>query len=150
MSFPHAKTDGLLAIDVADELVIQGSDERAVARLDRVTGLVWRLADGKTSVDEIARTIGRRCDIAPNNEIVWAALDRLSDLDLMVERVTPPASVNSVSRRGAIRVAASVGIGAVAVGAAAITTSQPANAVLLEQAAKRIAEQIQKINGRKL
>jgi len=128
VGFPQAKRDGLKATEVGDQTLLHRSDGRELARLDRVTALVWHLADGQTSVDIIALSVASRCDIAPNRETVWAALDRLSDLDLMAERTTPPVGTDLVSRRGVIRkvvgvTAGSLGLAASAMGLAAVTAT---------------------------
>jgi hypothetical protein len=103
--FPKSKTDGCVSIEAGNVFVIQDLHGRELARLDRVTALVWRLADGATPVQDIVRALRSGFDIAGDEELVWSALDRLADLDLLTERFTPPASGAQSSRRGVIRMA---------------------------------------------
>jgi hypothetical protein len=112
--FPRAKTDGLVAIEADGVFVIQDSRGQELARLDRVTALVWRLADGTTAVDQIARTLTSNFDVAADSELVWSALDRLADLSLLTARLTPPVTDMPSSRRTIIRMAVLGGAAAAA------------------------------------
>ncbi len=96
--FPQEKVHGLVTLNLDGTLIVQATDGHEIVRLDRLAGLVWRLADGKTSVGDIARKISTEFDIAADNEAVWAALDRLADSDLILERITPPSGSVAMSR----------------------------------------------------
>jgi uncharacterized protein HemX len=91
-------------------------DGREVARLDRLEGQIWHFADGHRSVHEITELLRMDMGGVPlNAETVWSVLDRLADLDLLTDRVTPPVLGRSLSRRGILRVAgAAVGASAAA------------------------------------
>ncbi len=97
---PKARTDDVVAIAVAGEMVVQNPTGDEIARLDARTAAVWRLADGATSVADIAAAL------ATEREAVWACLDRLSDWGLLEARVTPPAGARPLSRRGVLETAA--------------------------------------------
>jgi hypothetical protein len=103
---PSAKTKGLIAIEVANEFVVQDMDGREMARLDRLEGQIWHFANGHRSVHEIIELLHMDMGGVPlNAETVWSVLDRLADLDLLTDRVTPPVLGRSLSRRGILRVA---------------------------------------------
>jgi hypothetical protein len=124
--FPKSKTDGCVSIEAGNVVVIQDLHGRELARLDRVTALVWRLADGTTPVQDIVRALGSGFDIATDEELVWSALDRLTDLKLLTEKFTPPATATQSSRRGVIRLAV---LGAAAAAAASALGADSAAAV---------------------
>jgi hypothetical protein len=109
---PKAKAE-VVAIEVADALVTQDAAGAEIARLDARTAAVWRLADGATSVTDIAQAL------ATDRETVWACLDRLSDWGLLEARVTPPAGARPLSRRGMLETAAG-GVGWLGLASAAI------------------------------
>jgi Coenzyme PQQ synthesis protein D (PqqD) len=114
---PKAIIQDLVAIEVAGEVVVQDATGREMARLDALAAQVWRRADGTRSVAEIARLLHEELAVTVDDETVWAALDRLSDCDLVAGRITPPALGRSMSRRGILHVAAGA---AGAIGASAV------------------------------
>ena len=120
--FPRVNTVAAIAITVGEVLVLQDASGREVARLENIVGHVFRLADGSRSVRRIAREL-EDCGIAATEEVVWSALDQLSDLNLLSERVTPPALTRSLSRRGILRVASGV-LGATPVLASQLSFAQ--------------------------
>jgi hypothetical protein len=75
---------------------------------------------------------------------VWASLDALADLNLLEERVAPPAGSSQVTRRGLLRATAVAGavVAAVAVGTHPAAANQPNAEEKLKQQAAR--EQSQK------
>jgi Coenzyme PQQ synthesis protein D (PqqD) len=97
-SFPRAEVDGLVALNVAGALIVQTLDGSERACLDELAGLVWRLADGETSVEKITHKLSTEFGVVADNEAVWAALDRLADADLIFERMTPPSGSIALSR----------------------------------------------------
>jgi hypothetical protein len=128
---PKARTDDVVAIAVAGEMVVQNPTGDEIARLDARTAAVWRLADGATSVADIAAAL------ATEREAVWACLDRLSDWGLLEARVTPPAGARPLSRRGVLETAAG-GAGWLGLASAAIAVPAfAADANSGEQASKR-------------
>jgi hypothetical protein len=104
-TFPRAKTDGVVVSESSDCFVFQNAQGEELARVDKASGLVWRLADGCTSVTDIAEAVRGELGILADSETVWSALDQLADLGLILERITPASNYTSVSRRGALRVA---------------------------------------------
>lgn len=104
-NFPQAHVDGLVALEVAGAVIVQALDGSEKARLDRLTSLVWQLADGQASVERIADQLSTTFGVAADNEAVWAALDRLADADLIRERVTPPSGSIAASRGQPVRLA---------------------------------------------
>jgi hypothetical protein len=105
LGLPCAKREGLRFVEVAGAFIVQDTAGQEMARFDRITEAVWRLADGRTPVEKIAHKLTSEFDIAADNEVVWAALDQLSDSELMTERTTPPAAANASYRRGILSLA---------------------------------------------
>jgi hypothetical protein len=115
--FPKSKMDDCVSIEAGNVFIIRDLHGRELARLDRVTALVWRLADGTTPVQDIVRALDAQFDVAADDEIVWSALGHLADLNILTERFTPPMTEIPSSRRGVIRLAV-LGVAAAVVAAA--------------------------------
>jgi hypothetical protein len=140
--FPQARTEGVVAIEVGDILILQDEAGRELGRLDRFGALVWRLADGRTPVGGIARAAAVETGRAADNEAVWSVLDRLADFGLLAQRLTPPAGGAPMPRRGVLGLAAGGATGA----AAAAGTPRPAQASRHEEQIQKSAEAQHKRN----
>src|ERR1700744_1795076 len=109
---PKGKHVDLFAMDIGGEVVVQDRAGHEIVRLDATTSAVWNACSGDAAPAEIAAGLGLRMPA------VWAALDRLADAGLLVERASPPGSVLDVSRRKLLA-RVGLGMGVVAVGAQA-------------------------------
>lgn len=71
------------------------SKHHAVHRIDALSAWIWQHADGTRSVDDLVAGL-RDAQVAPNADrsLVFEALDRLADADLLEARVAPPAGVS--------------------------------------------------------
>jgi hypothetical protein len=99
---PRARQNGLVACEVADELLVYDLFQYKAHHLNSAAALVWRLCDGQTRVPEIARAINSKHAITLSNEAVWFALEQLERAQLMITVGTPtPAAQErqSESRR---------------------------------------------------
>ncbi len=86
---PHAR----------DDLLVHGLDEEAVVYdfastrahcLNRMALLVWRLCDGKNSIQRISRTLTAQLGQPVDEQVVWLALDQLSKAGMLREAVEAP------------------------------------------------------------
>ena len=141
---PRGKRIDVFAMDVGGEVVVQDRMGNEVARLDATTAAVWEACSGHATPNEIATTLGLEMATA------WAALDRLADAGLLVERVSPPGSIVDVSRRKLLaRVGLGIGVAAVG-GQVAMAQGGEQSYKMIEQLQKTIeqgnkgAEQTQK------
>lgn len=142
--FAKSRRDGLVVLEVGDELLIQDRSGEDLGRLSGVARDVWSACDGASSVAAIAEGAGISIDQA------WAELDALSDAGLLEERLSPPGSIANLSRR---RLVTQAGIGA-GLAAAALSLPLQAAATLLpreadtqargEEKHKQRGEQLQK------
>jgi len=112
--FPEARTDGVVTATIAGMLVVRHADGREIARLDPLTAGVWRLADGRTPVPVIARSLSRALGVPVDDEAVWSALDALGDAGLIGGRVTPPAMGRALTRRDLLHAGVAGGIAGIA------------------------------------
>ena len=106
---PLARTAGLVIRDLPDELLVYDLERHKVSCLNRVAALVWRSADGRTSVPGIARKLRAEIGAPLDENAVWLALDRLDDARL-IEGGVSPGDRGSVSRRDCMRELARIGV----------------------------------------
>jgi len=117
---PKANAEGVIGIEAGEIVIFKDKNGKERGRLDRLSALIWRLADGHTGVADISQAATEALGRPVDREAVWSALDRLADVELILERITPPAGQSSVSRRGIVRMAALASGALVASPAAAI------------------------------
>ncbi len=109
-SYPQARTADLVISELPDEVLVYDLKTHQAHCLNQMAGLVWRHCDGKSSIDEIVRRIEVQEKTLLEENAVWAALEQLSQNNLLIETVKRPADVPAFSRRRAMR---RIGLGAV-------------------------------------
>jgi hypothetical protein len=83
LQHPLARQKGLVVQEIPGETLVYDMNSNRAHCLNRSAALVWRECDGRTSVDEI---VGRLEADGFTAELVWFALDQLSDRDLLENR----------------------------------------------------------------
>jgi Coenzyme PQQ synthesis protein D (PqqD) len=128
---PRARA-GLIARPVGSEVVVYDPDTHTAHCLNRTAAIVLRSADGESSVGAIAQRLALETETKPDEDVVWATLERLTETKLL-ESMPPSASV---SRRRALR---QVTIGAATlaplVASLLVPTPAQAAATCIQQAA---------------
>jgi hypothetical protein len=82
--FPLARKQGLLRETVGEETVVFDRSSQKAYRLNRPAAIVWRNADGRTSVDELARILQRELELTqPAQQVVEIALQKVESLGLL-------------------------------------------------------------------
>jgi Coenzyme PQQ synthesis protein D (PqqD) len=100
---PRARSAGLVIRDLPDEVVVYDTRSHRAHCLNPTAALVFRRADGRRTVTEIAAFLGPGADHA----VVHAALDQLAAAGLLETCPAPRAPASS--RRHVLR---QVGLGA--------------------------------------
>ena len=101
---PEARKDQLLAQDVGDELVLYDERTHEAHRLNHTAALVWRLADGRRSLSEIAPLLHDALDVPDDEDFVRLALAELDRAGLLVHKL--PLETGPMTRREVFKVAA--------------------------------------------
>ena len=107
--FPLARRDQLIVESLKDEVLVYDLQRDQASCLNSTAALVWKYADGKTGVSEIADKMSRDLGMLVDVRVVWYALDQLNKKHLLQERVTIPAEYNRMSRRDFLMKAGIVG-----------------------------------------
>jgi hypothetical protein len=106
---PRARQRGLVVRELDDETVVYDLDRDEAHCLNPAVALVWKHCDGQTTVAEMAAIVRERVEGTVGDDTVWNALVLLGQCDLLEEQVSRPAD-GTISRRGAMRKAAIVGV----------------------------------------
>ena len=80
---PKARTEALIIEALPDETLVYDERTDKAHCLNATAALVWRLADGKTTVDEITVRVSEKLGISDANELVWATLEQLDRAKLL-------------------------------------------------------------------
>lgn len=95
--FPIARKSGLVIQEMPDEVLVYDLDSNKAHCLNQTAATVWKACDGNTSISEISRI----CGDAGNEDLVWLAIDQLSENDLLEKSMQ--ANFRGQSRRDVIK-----------------------------------------------
>lgn len=100
---PCARREGLVIQELPDELLVYDLERHRAHCLNPAAVLVWNHCDGRTTVEGIAKLLGRELNVPVDEGIVRLALDQLGNARLLREQVTRQPSVSRASRRELLR-----------------------------------------------
>jgi hypothetical protein len=110
---PRARTDGLVVRDLPGEIVVYDLGSHRAHCLNRTAAFVFRHADGRRTVADLAVALAEDAGAAADETVVHLTLDRLAEAGLLASGPVqePPGGLSpaEASRRDAIR---RVGLGA--------------------------------------
>ena len=102
MTHPKARQDNLVVQELFDELVVYDLARDQVHSLNPTAAQVWQGCDGQTSPAQLAGRLQPELAPAQAEALVWLALDRLGQADLLEQKVVRPGGLK-ISRRQALR-----------------------------------------------
>lgn len=94
----------MLTQEVGHELVVYDERTHEAHRLNRTAALVWRLADGRRSVAELASLVHAAIGVPEDEEFVRLALAELDLVGLLAQPLSETSGL--ISRRHLFQVAA--------------------------------------------
>ena len=97
--YPAARRDKLVVENLKNEILIYDLERDQASCQNETAALVWKYADGKTSVSEIADKMSQNLGMLVDVRVVWYALDQLNKKHLLAERVTIPLQYSKMTRR---------------------------------------------------
>lgn len=113
--FPKARSENLIVEQLDGETLVYDVERDRAHCLNSTAGQVWKLCNGRRSLNDIAQLLHRGTSkpdaetIKATEELVWLALDQLNRDHLLIQETFTRSKVPTISRREAIR---RVGIGA--------------------------------------
>lgn len=96
---PLARQEGLVIEELGDELLIYDTANDRAHTLNRTAALVWKLCDGNRTVSEIALAAGRQLKQPFSEQMVWFALAKLDEYQLLDASLPVPNTMSGMSRR---------------------------------------------------
>lgn len=103
MLTPEARREELLIDELPDELMVYDRRNDRVHCLNRTAALIWRAADGRRTVRELAELVHRDVGLPADEETVRLALTQLASAELLLNPETVRRDTDRVSRRALAR-----------------------------------------------
>jgi hypothetical protein len=102
-ALPKAREEKLIVKELPDEVLIYDLERDKAHCLNSTAAMVWKRCDGKSSVQEIAASLGDAAESVVDDRIVWLALDQLEKFHLMEAAPSKPAHLAGMNRRELVR-----------------------------------------------
>ena len=99
LTHPLARQANLVVTELQNEVLLYDLDRDQASCLNQTAALVWKFADGESSVDEIAARMAAELKTSVDARVVWYAIDQLGKKDLLQTRLTIPAQYTRMTRR---------------------------------------------------
>lgn len=99
--FPTARNSGLVVQEVPNEILVFDLENNKAHCLNDTAAMVWKSCDGKTSVPEIAKYLEIQTGKGVNDDLVWLAIDQLSENNLL--EMTASSPFKGQTRRDVIK-----------------------------------------------
>jgi hypothetical protein len=100
---PLSRHLDIIVQELDGEIIVYDLKTDKAYCLNETSALIWQLCDGKTSVSEISRAIGKRLNTPANEDLVWMALDQLKEQNLLSGKEEIVSKFDGISRREVIR-----------------------------------------------
>jgi hypothetical protein len=100
---PHARKDGLVVQELAEELLVYDLERHKAHCLNRTAAWIWKHCDGRTTVAEIARLLQAELKGPVDEEMIWFAVDQLGRDHLLRERIPRATDTVGMSRRELVK-----------------------------------------------
>lgn len=98
---PIARKERLVIQEMPGEVLVYDLDTNKAHCLNQTAAFVWKSCDGKNSVADITRLVGADSGNAVPEDLVWLAIDQLSEKNLMANSLK--ADFNGSTRREVIK-----------------------------------------------
>jgi hypothetical protein len=85
--FPVARKSDLVIQELQEELLVFDLKTNKAHCLNETASAVWKLCDGRNTVDDIARTFKMRTGADVPENLIWLAIDQLNDKNLLENKL---------------------------------------------------------------
>jgi hypothetical protein len=96
---PQARSEDVIVTELDDEILIYDKARDKAHCLNSTAARVWKLANGKRTVAEIAARMEKELHSPMDERVVWYALDKLEKDHLLREDIVLPAAQSGLTRR---------------------------------------------------
>jgi hypothetical protein len=133
-SLPRARKDDLVTRQIPGELLVYDLKRHKAYCLNATAAAVWKSADGKHTVADLAAKLQKDQKSAVDERIVWLALGQLEKYYLLQTKAAKPIGLPRVSRRDLIRAGIATAIALPLVTMIAAPTAQAAGTPITKAA----------------
>ncbi len=126
--YPRARRQNIVVEELQDEVLVFDSITSQASCLNPTAALVWKYADGNTSVSEIAAKMSRELGSTVDVRLVYFALQQLDKRGLLDGDTAIPLQYRQMSRRDFLVKAGIVGAAVAIPVIISVTTPTPAMA----------------------
>ena len=100
---------GLITEELAKETVVYDPESHRAHCLNQTVSFVWKLCDGNTTEEEIAKRLSGRLALPPDPDIVRVAIRQLDSAGLLTSESVAESTLTNPSRRELARKLALLG-----------------------------------------
>ena len=103
---PLTRQDGLIIREVENEILIYDTRNNKAHCLNDTATRVWKLCDGRTTTEEISRSLTNQLGTAVDEKVVWFAVKQFGRDELLEETLSLPEAymASGLNRREMVRV----------------------------------------------
>ncbi len=96
---PQARTKEILIQEVGNEYLVYDLDTNVAFCLNATSAEIWKRCDGTSTVQEVAKSLGKQMNVKLDEDFIWFAIDDFEKNNLLAEKTNRPTNFNNVSRR---------------------------------------------------
>ena len=100
---PIGLSQNILTQELDKELLLYDLSRDKVFCLNETSSIIWNLCDGENSVEDIRRKVSIKLKTNIGEEMIWLALDKLKENQLLSNHQEVEINFNNLSRREVIR-----------------------------------------------
>ncbi len=86
---PIARKDGLVIQEMPEEVLVYDLDTNKAHCLNQTAAFVWNSCNGSNTVTDITKLLVAQSDFSINEDMIWLALEQLSNENLLENKLTP-------------------------------------------------------------
>lgn len=98
---PIARQDGLVIQEMPNEVLVYDLETSKAHCLNETSAFVWKVCDGKNSVEDITALFGAHSGSPVQEELIRLAIDQLNEKNLLDRKI--PLNFEGQSRRAVIK-----------------------------------------------
>lgn len=102
-TLPLARFENIVVQEIKDEVLICDTKSNQVFCLNQTAGEVWKLCDGKTETNEIAKILSKKLKMDVSEDLILFSLIELSEKNLLTKKITAKENFQRFSRREVVR-----------------------------------------------
>ncbi len=105
LPLPMARKEGLVIKEIDDEVLVYDLNRDQAHCLNASAALIWRHCDGKTSISQLAATLGLETGVTADKNVILMGLKDLTRIHLLENDSLRdyPALGTGISRRDAVK-----------------------------------------------